>query len=260
LTARNEDTTGGDDVLLDGKNAVIYGGGGMIGGAVARAFAREGARVFLAGRTPETLEAVADDIRAAGGEAEVAVVDALDERSVDEHAAAVGRIDVSFNLISIGDVQGTPMIEMEVDDFMAPIVTAVRSTFLTTRAAGRAMAQQGSGVMLIFGGSGEPLRDYSIGGLQVAFEALEAMRRQLASELGRHGVRVVTIRTSGVIDSIPDGYEGRDALVTSLEGMTMLGRGALLEDVGNVAAFVASDKARMMTAATANISGGALID
>jgi 3-oxoacyl-[acyl-carrier protein] reductase len=115
-------------------------------------------------------------------------------------------------------------------------------------------------VILNFGGSGEPLRDYSIGGLQVAYEALEAMRRQFASELGSKGVRVVTIRTSGVIDSIPEGYEGREQLVASLEGMTMLGRGALLEDVGNVAAFVASDKGRTMTAATANISCGALID
>jgi 3-oxoacyl-[acyl-carrier protein] reductase len=247
-------------VLLEGKNAVIYGGGGTVGGAVARAFAREGAKVFLAGRTLEKLEAVAADVRAAGGEAEVAVVDALDERSVDKHAGEVGRIDISFNLISLGDVQGTPLIEMSVDDFMAPVVNAVRSTFLTTRAAGRAMVRQGSGVILNFGGSGEPLRDYSIGGLQIAYEALEAMRRQLASELGRHGVRVVTLRTGGVIDSIPEGYEGRDELVASLEGMTMLGRGALLEDVGNVAAFVASDKARTMTAATANISCGALID
>jgi len=247
-------------VLLEGKNAVIYGGGGTIGGAVARAFAREGAAVFLAGRTQEKLEAVAADIRGGGGAAEVDVVDALDERSVDEHAGKVGRIDISFNLISLGDVQGTPLIEMNVEDFMAPIGNAVRSTFLTARAAGRVMVRQGSGVLLLFGGSGEPLRDYSIGGLQVAYEALEAMRRQFASELGRHGVRVVTIRTSGVIDSIPAGYDGRDELVASLEGMTILGRGALLEDVGNVAAFVASDKARTMTAATANISCGALID
>ena len=93
-------------MLLEGKNAVIHGGGGTIGGAVARAFAREGATVFLAGRTLEKLEAVAADIRAAGEEAEVAVVDALDERAVDEHAAAIGRIDISFNLISLGDVQG----------------------------------------------------------------------------------------------------------------------------------------------------------
>ena len=98
------------DVLLENKNAVIYGGGGSIGGAVARAFAREGARVFLAGRTPATLEGVAEDIRSAGGAAETAEVDALDENAVDEHADAVaaeaGGIDISFNVITHPHTQG----------------------------------------------------------------------------------------------------------------------------------------------------------
>ena len=251
-------------MLLESKNAVIYGGGGAIGGAVARAFAREGATIFLAGRTRTNLADVAERIRAAGGVAETAEVDALDGRAVDEHADAVaaraGGIDVSFNLISHGDVQGTPMAEMSLDDFERPIVTAVRTTFLTTRAAARHMIRQGSGVILIFGGSGDPMRDYYLGGLQVAFEALESMRRQLASELGRHGVRVVTLRTGGVPETIPEGFDGREALVASLEEPTMLGRAATLEDVGHVAAFVASDRARTMTAATANISCGTLVD
>ena len=101
-------------MLLEGKTAVIYGGGGSIGGAVTRAFAREGASVFLAGRTRARLEDVARAIRSAGGVAETAEVDALDERAVDEHADAVaahaGGIDISFNLISHGDVQGTPWL------------------------------------------------------------------------------------------------------------------------------------------------------
>ena len=251
-------------MLLEGKNAVIYGGGGSIGGAVARAFAREGARVFLAGRTRAKLEIVAEEIRSAGGMAETAEVDALDERAVDEHAEAVaaqaGGIDVSFNLISHGDVQGTPMVEMSLADYERPVVTAVRTTFLTSRAAARHMIQQGSGVILVFGGSGDPLRGYYLGGLQVAFEALESMRRQLASELGPHDIRVVTLRTGGVPESIPEGVGGLDAIVEDIEKATMLGRAATLEDVGNVAAFVASDRARSMTAATANISCGALVD
>jgi 3-oxoacyl-[acyl-carrier protein] reductase len=251
-------------VLLDGKNAVIYGGGGAIGGAVARAFAREGARVFLAGRTREPLAAVAADIAAAGGVAETAQVDALDERAVDEHAdavaAAAGGIDVCFNLISHGDVQGTPMAEMALDDFTRPVVTAVTTMFLTSRAAARHMVRQGSGVILVFGGEGDPLRGYYLGGLQVAFTALEAMRRQLASELGPHGVRVVTLRTGGVPETIPEGVEGREAIVGDIERLTMLGRAATLEDVGDAAAFAASDRARAMTAATLNISAGALID
>jgi 3-oxoacyl-[acyl-carrier protein] reductase len=251
-------------VLLEGKNAVIYGGGGSIGGAVARAFAREGARVFLAGRTRAKLEAVAADIRSAGGLAETAEVDALDERAVDAHADAVaaeaGGIDVSFNAISHGDVQGTPMAEMALADYVRPVETAVRTTFLTTRAAARHMIPQGAGVILAFGGEGDPPRGYSLGGLQTAFHAIEAMRRQLSSELGGHGIRVVTLRTGGVPESISPDFAGRDAIAGSIADATMLGRAATLADVGNVAAFVASDQARTMTAATVNVSCGALID
>src|SRR5258708_24195663 len=122
-------------MLLERKNTVIYGGGGQIGGAVARAFAREGARVFLAGRTAASLEAVAEEIRAAGGAVETAQVDALDEAAVDAHAdtvaARAGGIDISFNLISHGDVQGTPLAEMALDDFTRPVLAALRSPFLT---------------------------------------------------------------------------------------------------------------------------------
>jgi 3-oxoacyl-[acyl-carrier protein] reductase len=145
-------------MLLEDKSAVIYGGGGKVGAAFARAFAREGARVSLAGRTLEGLEEVAEEIRSAGGAAETAQVDALDERAVDEHADAVaeraGSIDVSINLISYADLQGTPLAEMPLEDFERPVVTAVRTQFLTSRAAARHMVRQGSGVILTFGGAG----------------------------------------------------------------------------------------------------------
>ena len=135
-------------MLLENKNAVIYGGGGSVGGAVAFAFAREGANIYLAGRTLESLEEVAKQIRSAGGAAETAQVDALDEQAVVEHADAVaasaGGIDVSFNLISVGDVQGTPLAEMPLEDFERPVMTAVRTQFLTSRAAARHLIPQGS--------------------------------------------------------------------------------------------------------------------
>jgi 3-oxoacyl-[acyl-carrier protein] reductase len=249
--------------LLTGKNAIVYGGGGRIGSAVATAFAEEGARVFLAGRTRSRLEEVASRIRAAGGSAEVAEVDALDERAVDDHAAAVaaqGGLDVSFNLIAHGDVQGTPLIDMSVADYERPVRTAVRTQFLTARAAARHMVKRGSGVILLFGGAGEPVREFSVGGLQVAFHALEAMRRQLAAELGRHGIRAVTLRTGGIPETLPAGFEGREAIEENIAGKTMLGRAATLADVGAVAAFVASDRARTMTASTVNLSCGALVD
>jgi 3-oxoacyl-[acyl-carrier protein] reductase len=250
-------------VLLEGKKAVIYGAGGSIGGAVARGFAREGATVFLAGRTRSKLDAVAEEIRSNGGAAETAEVDALDARAVDAHADAVGAIDISFNLIAHPYTHGTPLAEMDVDDFMAPIDTAARTTFITARAAARHMIPRRSGVILAFGGPGDrsvPLRDYYLGGTQVAFDAIETIRRQLSVELGPHGIRVVTLESAGVPESLPEGFEGREELVEMLEKSTLLGRAATLEEIGNVAAFVASDRARSMTAATVNLSGGALMD
>ncbi len=251
-------------MLLADKNAIVYGGSGGIGRGVARAFAREGARVFLAGRTLDKLEEVATEVRAAGGSAETARVDALDEKAVDEHADAVasraGGIDICFNLISLSDVQGTPLAEMSPEDFERPIVTAMRTQFLTSRAAARHMIRRGSGVILFFGGDGDPIRNYYIGGFQIALAAVESLRRQLAAELGPHGIRTVSLRTGGVPETIPEDFDGRGAIIEGLLEPTMLGRTATLDDVGNVAAFVASDKARSMTAATANISCGALVD
>jgi 3-oxoacyl-[acyl-carrier protein] reductase len=257
-----ETPTCGRYVLLEGKNAVIYGAGGSIGAAVARAFAREGAAVHLAGRTLESLEEVAERIRSAGGLAWTARVDALDQSAVDEHADAVaanaGGIDVCFNLISHNDVQGTALAEMRLEDFERPVITAVRTTFLTSTAAARHMIRQGSGVILMFGGYGDPLP--GLGGLQVAFGAMESLRRNLACELGPHGIRVLTLQTGGIPETLPEGFDGRQAIVDDIEGRTMLKRAATLDDVGNVAAFAASDLARTMTATALNITAGAVVD
>lgn len=250
-------------MLLGNKVAVLYGGG-VICEAVATAFAREGARVFLAGRNQARLAAVAAAVEAAGGRAETTVLDALDERAVGEHAGAVaataGAIDISMNLISLGDVQGIPLVDMTLGDFERPVLTALRSTFLTSRAAAQHMMRQGSGVVLIFGGYGDPTRGYHIGGLQVAFQALEALRRNLAAELGPHGIRVVTLQTGGIVDSLPAGFDGRDAIAAQITGATMLGRAATLADVGNVACFAASDWARTLTATAINMTCGARPD
>lgn len=247
-------------MLLDQKVAVVYGAGGAIGGAAARAFAREGARVFLAGRTAETLEAVAGEIRAAGGAAETAVVDALDEAAVDAFvdgvAAGAGAVDVSFNVISFGDVQ-EPLMELPVDGVTGPVHTIVRTQFLTTRAAARHMIPRGSGVILTFGGSSDRTMP-GLGALKVAFDAVEGLRRQWACELGPHGVRVVTLKTGGIPESIPDDFDAKGAIAEAIRKDTLLGRAATLADVGNVAAFVASDRARTLTSTEVNISCGAI--
>jgi 3-oxoacyl-[acyl-carrier protein] reductase len=254
-------------MLLEGKNAVIYGGGGSIGGAVARAFAREGAGMFLAGRTEAPLQQVADDIRAAGGRAETAVLDALDEQAVDRHAdevaAQAGSLDISFNVITHPHTHGVPFHEMEADDFMAPVEVAARTTFITARAAARHMIPRRAGVILAFGGPGDrsaPVRDYFLGGTQVAFDAIETIRRQFSVELGPHGIRFVTLASGGVPETLPGDFDGADEIAKMIEDQTLLGRAATLEDIGNAAVFAASDWGRTMTAAIVNVSCGTLID
>lgn len=251
-------------MLLENRNAVVYGGGGAIGGAVARAFAREGARVHLAGRTGKGLEEVAESIRSAGGRADTDQVDALDEAAVDRFTDAVveraGSLDVSFSLISFGEVQGTALTEISLADFERPVHNAVRAMFLTARSAARHMILQKSGVILAFGGYGDPPRAHLMGGFQVAFGAMESLRRNLAVELGPHGIRVLTLQTGGVPETIPEGLDYRDAITDEIAGQTMLGRAASLEDVGNAAVFAASDMARSMTATTLNITGGSVVD
>jgi NAD(P)-dependent dehydrogenase (short-subunit alcohol dehydrogenase family) len=249
-------------MLLEKKVAVIYGGGGQIGGAVARAFAREGATVFLAGRTQATLDSVAEQIRADGGVAEPMTVDALDERAVntcvDSIADRAGRLDISFNVIGTDDVQ-KPLTKITVEEFLQPVDNALRSQFLTVRAASRHMISQGSGVILQFGGGGTQTVPNS-GGFKVSLDAMESLRRQWALELGQHGIRVVTLKTGGIPEAVPDDFPAKAELTAAIEDDTLLKRAAGLADVGNVAAFVASDQGRTLTGTFINISCGAMLD
>jgi 3-oxoacyl-[acyl-carrier protein] reductase len=248
--------------MLRGKTALVYGAGGPVGAAVAKTFAAEGATTYLAGRTQATLDKVARDIGEAGGTAHTAVVDALDEAQVDDFVDGVARkakrIDITFNLISYGDVQ-QPLMEIAAEDFAQPIISAVRTHFLTTRAAARHMIRQRSGVVLMFGGSG-PQTMPGLGGFKVALDAMEGLRRQWAVELGKNGIRVVTLVTGGIIETIPWQVEGREEIIRDIAAAAHLNRTATLEDVGNVAAWIASDKAGAITDATMNISGGAIVD
>jgi 3-oxoacyl-[acyl-carrier protein] reductase len=260
-------------VLLENKNAVVYGAGGAIGAAVARAFAREGAHVFLAGRTRATLEKVASEISALGGIAEVDELDALDEGKLEDHAAAItgrlGSLDISFNAISHGDVHGSPLLEMPFEDFAKPIMTAVRSQFLTSRAAARQMVRRRSGVIMTITATTARQAIPEVGGTAVAFDALESLCRQWACELGPLGIRVVWLQTTGIPEAFHDpGGVGpaygtghpmtSDELVAWMRDKTMLRRLTSLADVGNMAALVASDQAAGMTAAGMNITYGAV--
>ena len=258
-------------MLLEGKNAVVYGAG-HVGGAVARAFAREGARIFLAGRTLAPLEKLAEEVSGNGPNAEVAQVDVLDPRGVNDHADAVateaGGIDVAFNAVSHGDVHGQPLSEMSFEDFIAPVVGALRAQFLITAAVARHMVEQRSGVVLTITATTARPPLPEVGGTAVRFDATEGLCRQWASELGPHGVRVVWLRTTGLPEAVRgDRFPGygtgsevmtRAELLAWLEGRTMLKRLTSLADVGNAAAFAASDAAGALTAGAFNLTCGSV--
>jgi NAD(P)-dependent dehydrogenase (short-subunit alcohol dehydrogenase family) len=246
-------------MLLQNKTAIVYGAAGPVGAAVAAAFAREGARVVLAGRTQQTLAKVAEQIRGAGGNVQTAVVDVTDKAATRAHAdavAATGGIDIAFNATSNDDLQGIPLLDMDFTDFARPVSKAIATHFVIATATARHMTSRG-GVILAMGGGREAIP--GLGGSHVAWSALAGLCRQLASELGPRGIRVAWLLSPGSPD--PDSPNpGDPGPGDPLAATTLLGRLPSFTDVANAAVFAASDWAATMTAAEINLTGGAVID
>jgi NAD(P)-dependent dehydrogenase (short-subunit alcohol dehydrogenase family) len=251
-------------MLLQDKVAIVYGAGGAIGGAVARAFAQEGARVHVTGRDAAALDALAAEIGATA-----AVVDALDAVAITDNINNVGDVDVSFNAIGTENtnILGTPLTELDPEHFSRPIIDYTTSYFLTARAAARAMVPRGRGVIMTVtalpGVQGSPLN----GGYGPASAAKEQMTRDLSLELAPRGLRVVGLRPHGIPDSgtIRDVYAIKgDQLNMSWEqftgylaSTTHARRTMTLDDVAQTAAFLASDRASGLTGTTLNLTLGA---
>jgi NAD(P)-dependent dehydrogenase (short-subunit alcohol dehydrogenase family) len=261
-------------VLLENKNAVIYGAGGAVGSAVARAFAGEGAKVFLAGRTLSKVEAIAREISASGRVAEAAQVDALDERAVEEHmgkvAEGAGSIDILFLAIGMQDVQGKPLTEMSLEDVVRPITIAARTQFSTARAAARRMARQGSGVIMTITGGPARAAVPNVGGFDAACAAIEGLWRTFAAELGPFGVRLVVVGSAGSPDT-PDVQEmirlhakargkSLQEVATDFVNSTLLKRLPRVAEVAGAATIMASDYASAMTGVIANVTCGFIVD
>jgi 3-oxoacyl-[acyl-carrier protein] reductase len=246
-------------MLLQNKTAIVYGAAGPVGAAVAGAFAREGARVVLAGRTQQTLAKVAEHIREVGGNVETAVVDVTDRAAMRAHAdevAATGGIDIAFNATSNDDLQGIPLLDMDFTDFARPVSKAIATHFTIASVTARHMTSRG-GVILAVGGGREAIPN--LGGSHVAWSALAGLCRQLASELGSRGIRVAWLLSPGSPDlGSPDPGDPNPG--DPLAATMLLGRRPSYADVANAAVFAASDWAATMTATEINLTGGAVID
>ena len=252
--------------MLQHKNAVIYGAGGSLGGAVAEALAHAGARVFITGRNTGSVQRVGDNILRSGGRVETDQVDALDEKAINRHLEKVlqqaGTIDISFNATGVEIVQNMPLVNMSVDDFIRPITFTMQTQFLTAIAAGKVMMRQRAGIILSLtatpGGIGYPFT----GGFAPACCAMESFSRNLASELGIHGVRVVNMRSGGSPDSavfkkaIESHPEEMGPILRKMEDDTMLKKLPLMADIANLAVFLCSDLAGKITGVTVDVTCG----
>lgn len=261
---------------LKNKTAVIYGAGGAIGEVIARAFAREGAKVFLTAKTKETIEALAKEIVSKGGVAETHIIDALDEEAVNKHLDLVikmeGKLDISFNATGIPQTgkQGIPLTVLKADAFTTPILNYSKSHFITATAAARKMAANKSGVILTLTAVPSVLAAPLVGGMAPAWASIEALTRTLAAETGSQGIRVVCLRADGMpethtitevfgLHAKGAGMHSHKDFQALMESFTILKRLPKLSEVANTAVFIASDNASAITGTIINVTCGSVI-
>lgn len=262
-------------LLLKNKHAVIFGGGGAIGTAVAREFAAQGATVFLSSRTLDAVEQTVLGIRLDGGVAHAAQIDARDEQAVqaylDRVAQEVGSIDILLNVMSpqprdYGN--GSNTLELPLEQFLLPMTTIVPSQFITARAAARHMVKQHSGVILFIIAPLAYNRTPNVTAAGAAFGAMEALLKCLATDLGPSGVRVAGVRSGPMVESrtIQQGIERavnagvpQEQIVARFEQATLLKTLPTATDTARAAAFLASDAARTITGTVINATSGSVI-
>jgi len=259
---------------LENKVAVIYGDG-TVGATITKSFAREGAKVFLTGRTLAKLKVIAEETSPGGEEIETAQLDALDEKAVEKHMSEIiskaGKIDISFNAIGIPQkgIQGIPLTELSVENFSLPITTYTKSHFITAKAAASRMVKQGHGVILMHTPNASHISPPFVGGMVPAWSALEALCRSLSVECGQQGVRSVSLLTTGIPETplIDEVWEihGKAQGITPeqfhnmMEGNTHRKRLTTLAELANAAVFVASDEGSAITGTILNLTAGMII-
>jgi 3-oxoacyl-[acyl-carrier protein] reductase len=272
-----EDHSMSSSPILQKKHAVVFGAGGSIGAAVAKEFAAEGAEVFLAGRTKSNVEEVARQITTDGGRAHAAAVNGLDDAAVNEYidgiARQTGSIDIVFN--AVGPLaneygNGKNAVDLEIEEFMTPVTTVLKSQFITARAAARHMVKQHSGVIIFLTGS--PARGHVEGATAIgaAFGAIESLTENLAVEVSPAGVRVVCLRTTANTDSrtIQQTMDAmaskmnvtKEQMIARIASLNLLRAPASIYDTAKAAVFLASDRTRMMTGTVVNSTAGAAAD
>jgi len=244
---------------LDGKVAIVTGGGGGLGSLAARAFAAAGADVVLVGRTAEKLRAAEEAVRGAGRRAAAIVADVTRSAEVncmvEQAVGAFGRVDILLN--NAGVTSPKTALELTDDDWHRIMDTSATGTFYCARAVAPVMMRQREGCIISVGSILSARGMAKRTAYSAAKAAVMNLTRALALELGPHGIRVNAIAPTVIVTDLNrELVRTQPQFYQAVLDRTPLGRLGEPEDIAGALVFLASPAARFITGQTLFIDGG----
>lgn len=248
---------------LDGRTALVSGGGGAIGSALAEALASAGARIAVSGRTRESCEATVERIRSAGSEG-VAIqgdmtVEADADRVVTQTLERFGRLDIVVNAVGGGAGKALhPAEDYPRSDWDWIMELNVRSTILPTQAAVRSMIRAGHGGAVLNISSVRSILGINAGyaAYVAAKGAISSLTRQWATEWAKYGIRVNAIMPTFVDTPQVASLLADPTFKADIVSRIPLGRVGETKDLVGPAIFLCSDAASFVTGQILGIDGG----
>jgi NAD(P)-dependent dehydrogenase (short-subunit alcohol dehydrogenase family) len=248
---------------LNGKVAIVTGGGGGIGGATARALAREGASVLVVDVNEEAAAAVAGGIRDAGGVAENFRADLSEEQDVEAVMAEVvkrfGRLDVLHNNAALTDSDflsaDTAVTELSLEVWQRTLAVNLTSQMLMCKHAVPIMADQGGGSIINMSSGASLKGDRTRTAYGVSKAGVNALTMYVATSHGKKGIRANTILPGLVITDAVRAHL-KEEMLASLSKATLTPSVGQPEDIADVVVFLASDESRYITGQMLAVDGG----